>query len=144
MPIVVGDIVTPHIDSTGLARTALGPVVQPQPPLIGIVNAFADPATTVLWASAGTGNLVATINDSGLDVLDDGDSGEVTRLKNRFVRIIPSSNTASPEFQGVVVSLYVRDLSGDDSPTPTLALVRTTSGLWYEIQSNQLEPVDGR
>lgn len=142
MPIVDGDIVAPHLDSATLARTAFGPVIQPQPPKFGIADDVPGDVNVLWWED---GSVVTGIDPSSLDTIDAADANEVDRLQFRVVQINPSNKVASPEYVGVVNQLYVRDPAGaGTSTTPTLALVRTLNGIWYEIQSDQLLVVDGR
>jgi len=141
MAIDVGSIVAMHAAATALPDTAFGPPIQQQPPIFGIVDAFADPATTVLWQN-GSKTLVDV---ASLDEITSPDPGQVTALAGKFVEPLSSSLPSSPEYQGTVVALYIRvPGNGVDPASDTRALVRTNVVIWYEYVSSQLQAVSGR
>jgi len=137
MAIIAGSIVLMHASCTQLPDTAFGPPIQQQPPLFGIVD-DASPLT-VLWENAALTALAAI---GSLDEVLPPDSGAVTALAGKFVE--PSSLPSSPEYQGTVVALFIRDPGNGDASTTTRALVRTNVGTWYEYTASALQAVQGR
>lgn len=142
MAIVKGDLVLIPLISTGTPVGTYGPVLTPQEPLVGIVDDAASDIA-VLWN--GSGSLVTAIDPASLDVMDPPDAAELARLQGTLVQITPGSGVGwSPEYQGIVMSMYKRDPAGADTPSATYALVRTAAGAYFEILSAQLSPVAGR
>jgi len=152
---VLGDVVTPNLQGvavggSSLARSALGPAVQPMGGLpIGTVNGGTLPATNVdvAWAgnSGGTPSSDTGLVPVTLDILSDPDSTLVSQLLGHVVKVAPANSQESPEMQGTVTSMYVRNLGGDTAvKTPTLALVKLQDGSYREVQADQLTVVEGR
>lgn len=141
MAFVVGSIVSMSLEDREGASGLLGPIVQAQPPVFGIVGDISNLPTSVSVTWIQDGHVEAAIPVEALDLIGDPDAAEVTRLQGFFVR--PSA-AESPEYQGTVVMLYTRDSMGDGDPTDTLALMKTNVGLYRELLSASLVVVTGR
>lgn len=114
----------------------LGPLVQAQPPTFGVVTDDAVPIG-VLWEN---GLLVAALPAASLDLIGAPDAGAVTTFQGKFVAV----EAESPEYQGVVVSLYTRQAGGAGEVSETLALLRTNVETYREVPVSELSVVAGR
>ena len=140
------DIVT--VDQGALSiNGVLGPLVQPQPPFFGRVTSDSDQtALSVLWQN---GHLETGIQGDTLDLIGDPDALEVSRLQGFFVKVgadpdTDSSLWESPEYQGVIVSMYTRDATASGVASATLSLMFTNTHTYREVFSADLIPVPGR
>lgn len=130
-----GDVVTMSLFGTLGVSGLLGPLVQGQPPKFGVVadNGGVD----VLWES---GFLQPDIPANELDLIGSPTTGDVTAFQGKIVKVA----SESPEYQGIVVSLYTRDQGGAGSPSGTLALIFTNFETYREVPVASLVAVAGR
>jgi hypothetical protein len=118
-----GDIVTPH--------TAQNVFLTPQRPTFGIVEDRG--GVDVLWEH---GLLAAGLNINTLDLVYDPNVTGVPFI-GKVVGIYPATTGGvqvkqrSPEFEGVVVSVYFRQQAGTGTPRQ-YALVKLFNGGWRE------------
>jgi hypothetical protein len=147
MAFIVGDVVSMTLFAQENLSGLLGPLVQAQPPKFGVVVALSGgpPATAadVLWED---GRLVTAIPLTALDKIGAPDSGVVGNLQGYFLKTNPivPAQAESPEYQGVSVTFYTRQLAGAGTATDTLCLMRTNSGLYRELLAAALSVVAGR
>jgi len=141
MAFVIGSICSPLNTKGSAPFTGF---VQPQPPTYGVVATAptGSPETvSVLWQS---GRLEADVPVATIDEIKDADSTEQDRLRGKIIQPSPDSFPSSPEYSGVPVAFYKRDPASAGTAAENLALVRTSSGLFYEAQTAGLVPVPGR
>jgi hypothetical protein len=143
----VGDVVSMTLYAQENLSGLLGPLVQAQPPKFGIVAAGSGgpPFTTVdvLWED---GSVVTTVPVTALDKIGAPDPGVVGNLQGFLLKTNPGvpAQAESPEYQGVSVTFYTRQLAGAGTATDTLCLMHTNVGLYRELLAAALTVVAGR
>ena len=133
MAFQVGNMVSPANTSAGLINAA--PCVKG--PLFGTVAAVAG-TITVLWND--TGNLVATIPSTSLDLITKADDSALNALVGRRVQsTVPTGQTN----WGIAlcVDVYKRDNNTAGSPVQ-YALLQLESGAFKEVLAANCEAVN--
>lgn len=143
MAFLVGSVVSMTLFAQENLNGLLGPLVQAQPPKFGVVAVVGAGTVDVLWED---GRLVAAVPNVALDLIGAPDSGVVGNLQGYVLKTNPTvpAQAESPEYQGVSVTFYTRQLAGAGTATDTLCLMRTNSGLYRELLAAALSVVAGR
>jgi hypothetical protein len=137
MALGVGSVVMMSLSSADLPEnTAQGPDVQPQPPVLGVVEA--DAGGGVAWdISWGNGNRTLAVPSGGIQDLYSVSPAERARLFGRVVSI----DGESAEYWGQVVEMYRR--GSTESEEKALVCMFST-GAYREVNTSALVAVPGR
>ena len=164
MALAATDIVSPRITGDpdvgpppGLQGQQIKPsILQAQPPTFGNVLTFVqnngDATLRVLWDNTIEAEFTATLANTNLDRITNGDETEVDRLLGgnrqapKWARhkspqgdssVDPSGGT-SRAYDGLVVSVYRRTpAQNDDDDGNTFCTVRTVEGAYFEDVSTE-------
>lgn len=138
MAFAVGDVVSMRLSDKIGTNGLLGPQIQAQPPVFGVVTDDVDQsALGLLWQD---GRLDTGVPGVSLDLIGAASGPVVTALQGKVVQ----AASESPEYQGPVVMFYTRDGAAAGSPTASLALVRSEVGTYREVLASDLTAVTGR
>ncbi len=141
MAIAVGDRVRVRLTSAALGAVSR---LQPEPPVLGVCTRVNGGAVSVLFKNGQALAGATEVIPAGLDKLTDASSPTVAALQGRMVVGISAQGQRYHDpFIGTVDSMYTVQPGGSGA-TEERVLIKTATGLYYEVAVASASAVGGR